>query len=677
MALAVNPIIALLLALSMLLSPAAYTKSEPFPNFSVTVTNANGEEISAGLANTTSGLPAIFLNLLDQELLMTGEAAYLNDSTGTYAVSADELMSLVNTLTQSIPEPTEDDLTALMILLQGTMKGVSQEALSYSVMGSGLSVTIDVDQLAHDLHSAVPAVLTTYAPFLNPTLAKYSAALLGQAITAEELAAVWPELGLDQAATGLKLSLTVVETRDGISIIGAVCDVNFIAAIGENGFSCSISTPDGTVYAFDTADLLILANILASVPDSITRDAFSYDQVTTRNENGYTTVTTTLKLDTAALASDLNRGIAYTIALNSDAVDELLNKYRSWIALFDPDFASQLTAQSLLQAFNSGALTLPAAEGELVIVVDNATGTGTVNGYFANCTLTGKLATSSSTPAFSLIFAFEDRRSPLYLTLDCWSDRYGTTLSFNSSEPVLDLFSTLTLSMVDSYDFSWNLTTDTNVLRAGYSDAEQYMELKIGPMNASLHVDDNAVMHIEFFLPEFFADMHIGSENFSIDSSLFGLSCSETYRGFVFNGYICPDADSDDRISFGMDYCDVPSVFYAYLSAGRELDVSLYAGYNTLTFRNGSDVYELSPLHGASDTVVLTQNGQVVCSIVYEEVVTDRVIPTFRIYNGIDVAAAPVFTVALDAQPDPIDVPADAVFVDPATFVTRLEAFFN
>lgn len=662
----ISPIVALLLALSMLFSPVAYDTPSDVPELTVTVTRADGQSLSGGFIKTEAGLPGLILNGPEESLLVTGDASYFTDDTATYTVSAQELMKVFEAMTQTLPEPTENDVNAILLFVQGVAGGVSSDALSIAPMGEGMSFTFDLDQLCKDLNTAVPNTLTTYAAFLDPTLAKYSQALAGETITCKQLAAAWPELGLDQVRTGLAGSLTVVPNRDGVSIVGKLAGVSFMAKITETDFNGSITTPDGKVYVLDTADLLVLAEVLSEVPSVMTDAGFS---VTEEGD------TTTIKVDLAALSTDLNRALTLAVALHSTEIDELLNKYRTWFELIDADFAAQLTAANLAKAFQQGAISLPPYKGELTVQQDYETRTYNVNGYFGNTTLSGKYHSREDVGSFLL--AFNDSYDPLYLSLDIATDYNSTSYSLSSSMPVLGLFNTITLYVDDSYDAQYTLTTDTNVLRLSYSDDEQYMEAKLGPVNLSYKMDEADVNHFELYTMDFFARLLVAEDRFALDTTVFGVDAALNNDGFSMNGYIYEDFDPDYvRHDFGVHYNE-DTMLSAYLAAdGR--NESCYAltvmpQYASVSF--DGDTYTVTPYYGAEmDAYIVAQNGKPVVSIA-GEVSEDGTEYTFKVYQGLDLTAQPAFTIVLDTTPDKVKVPADAIVVDPATFAEKLEDF--
>lgn len=660
----ISPIVALLLALSMLFSPVAYDSPSEVPEMTVTIIRADGQSISGGLIKTEAGLPGLILNGLEESLLVTGDASYFTDGTATYTISAQELMKVFGALTQPLPEPTENDVNAILLFVQGIAGGVSSDALSIAPMGEGMSFIIDVDQLCKDLNTAVPNTLTTYATFLNPTLAKYSQALAGEVITCEQLAAAWPELGLDQVNTGLKGNLSVVPSRDSLSIVGSLCDVSFVAKVTETGFSCSITCPNGKEYVLDTADLLVLAEVLSEVPSVMTNAGFS---VTEEGD------TTTIKVDLAALSTDLNRALTLAVALHSTEIDELLNKYRTWFELIDADFAARLTAANLAKAFQQGAISLPPYKGELTIQQDYETRTYNVNGYFGNTTLSGKYHSREDVGSFLL--AFNDRYDPLYLSMDIATDYNTTSISLSSSMPVLGLFNTMTLYIDDSYDAQYTLTTDTNVLRLSYSDEEQCLEAKLGPVSLSYRLDEAEVNHFELYMMDFFARLLVAEDHFALDTTVFGIDVSKSRNSVIIDGYFYEEFDPDfDRYEFGLHYND-ETMFSAYLSDGRYENYALTVGDAFASFAYNRDTYTVTPYYGAEmEAYIIAKNGVPGLSVTGEVSENEDEI-TFKVYQGIDLTAQPAFTIVLDTAPDKVKVPADVIVVDPATFVEKAEDF--
>lgn len=674
-----NPVIALLMALCMLLSPITYedgTTAELTP-LTVTIESVDGLSISGGLNKTADGQPVIYFDSNGIGFAMTNDAGYVSDGSATYAVPAEELYRLVGSA-MSMPEPTEDDATALTMFLSGVMSQISYKSINYTATNRGFSLSFDVDQLAHELHTAVPTVLNTYAAYLDPTLAKYAPVLIGESVTSAQLAELWPQLGLDQVNTGLSLSLTAMQNGDTLTLIGSVAEVNFLITLSDSGFALSVTT-NGVTYAFDTADVITLAQLLAQLQLYITEDAFSFEQTAESTDlHSYTSlVTTTMKVDTEALSADLNRGLAEIIAQNAATVDALLDKYRSWIALADQTLAEQLSAASLSQAFTNGLIALPAATGELVVVVDQYLGTTTVDGYFANLTLQGKAYSNYYQETGSFILTVADRYDPIILSLNYRTDTYdGYTATLSANEPLFDLFHTLTISSVDEGgDFSWHLTTDTNVLRVGYSDEEQYAEIKVGPVNAKLHVDEEDFTHLEFYSPVFFADLHTDGNNINLDTTFGGFDLAESsYGNWTFNGYW--GDNHYRRNTLGLNFNEWSENFDAYLNTLDGESIRALLDDDVLTIYSGNDVYTIALIEsGASNAVSYTiaQNGVIGATLLLIDCDTAIIA---ELYQGTDTTVTPYYRLILNTAPEAFAAPADAIVVDAMTFLQKVEALF-
>ncbi|MGN0794401.1 MAG: hypothetical protein ACI4MG_08040 [Aristaeellaceae bacterium] len=669
----------MMLALCMFFTPAALTASDcEITPATITLESADGLSLSGGLTLTADGSPAIFLDASGNGLSATGDTAYVTIAGTSYAVPVEELLQLLAASSMSVPAPTEEDMMALMAFATGLLSNAPRDAVSMSVIGNGLSFSVNVDKLCDYLHTGVPTMLNTYASYLDPVLEKYSPYLFGEVITSAQLAEVWPQLGLDQVETGFSAQLSVIQSRNSVMLIGQVADVSFMATISESNLSATVTTADGTIYAIDTADFATIAAILAEVPQQITTDAFSVVETNTVNESSHRIDTLTCKLDTTTLSRDLNRGLAYTFAMHSTEVDQLLNKYRSWFALTDESLAERLSARFLIDTFNKGTVFLPALTGELCITCNQRTRDYTVDGYLGAVTLNGVICTNSMDTTASFTLAYPDRYNDFVLSLD-YSESYddGLTCTVHCSENLLG-FRTLTFYMNDIYGWmSWNLTTDTNVLRATYSDFEQHLELKLGAISASLRVDANDALHFDLYSPQFFTALHVDESSFNLDTTLGGIDYAENREGFVLNGYLI-DFDSyyHARTAFGLSYVDSwnESSVTGYLntSSGESYRMSLHANGIDL-FLDGTE-YAIRPVKTDDPnktTLTIAENGEIIMTYVLTETRTTVIA---QLYDGTDVseAAVPMYTLTLDLAPEAFVAPADATVVDAMTFLEKL-----
>lgn len=685
-----NPIIALILALSMFLSPAAGlqdSETSEIPYITATLTSVDGMNVSAGYNTTISGQPVVYFDANGIGLAMTGSTGYLSTEDGVISVPVADLIKLVTDGAPVIPEPTEEDATALMYLVQGVLGNITPGTLAVSMMPNGFSFTADVDKLCAELHTVVPSVLVAYAAYLDPTIQKYSTAILGETLTAAQLAQLWPELDLNEVQTGLSVQMTVLEMSDALSIIGSVSGVNFMAKISDESFSVSVSTPDGENYVVDSADIETVLQILDTATQQISDAAFSSNSERGYDEEGYRTVVTTTKVNTEALATDLNRGLAYAIALNASKVDELLNKYRSWITLLDEDLASMLNAAVLMQAFNNGMITLPAETGELVVITGGNGNRTTVDGYFANMTLTGSIFENGANSDINLVLTCEDRYEPLTLTFDAFSDRNGTTCSLSSSVPVLDLFSTINFSYTDNYDTELHLSTDTNFLRMDYSDEETYLDLKIAELFFTMYAAGDYDMHFGIRCPEFAATLRNNLDNWYFDSTIGGVDIIKTRSGMTVNGYL------NDHwrypTTFGATFIDS---YYSYNSfSGGSYSSGSFSGYvnssdgssmsvscteEAITLIFGEQKITIRPLdmdRYDQAALAIEVDDEHAATLVLTETET-RI--TFDLYQGSDLTVGPYYTLTLDAAPSPYAEPLNATPVDPMTFLMEADDLF-
>ncbi|MBR3765068.1 MAG: hypothetical protein IKK57_11045 [Clostridia bacterium] len=696
-----SPILALLLALSMLVSPAAgvggsgQVEIDPFV---LTIEEVDGDhDASFGLADTVSGKQVVFYTERGDGYYVTGDSIILTMDGKTYALPTAELLNSVNSVVSQLPMPDEQDMMALSLFAQSLLTSISAEAVSFAPRGESFAFSIDLDRLLADIDAAMPQVLTTYGFYLNPTLQKYTNALLGTPITAEQLAQAWPQLGLSSIQTGLTASLTAIPSDDGITLMGSVAQLSFVARISEAGLELRFTGPDGTVYPFDSQDLLAVVGLLAQLPAHITTDAFSISESTVYDEHYYDIITITVKLDTAALARDLNNGLVDILTTYSDTVNALLEKYRSWLALISPDAAQQISAESLANAISSAPLALPAINAELVMVDNTYLPTMELEGFINNVSFSGKMHYDSSVVGSFLITA-DDRWDAYYLNLTFCCDDYGKGMvTLTSSAPILDLFNSMTFSFNDSYwSPSYALTTDTDVLRMSLN--EYGMELKLGLMNFSLLLDDDDMPQLSLTSEDFFADLHVVDEGFMLDSTYFGLDVLENSDAIVINGYYRPD--DYDRYDFGLDFHPDASYlggeYHGYFSGeGTEYSFTLFD--NILHVNADGDLYSFIPDYSSesyivycnrealatvafryTDTAVslLIYEGHVILPAVLSYTVSttdssamDIVVPDG---NGGAETPEPAYIVTLEMAPGAIPLPTGAQVIDVQTLLTMM-----
>lgn len=670
-------ILTLLLALSMLVSPMSGAGTTDLPHFSCSIDFSDdsvGEDRAMGLVQTTDVQSAFYASMTDGSFYLTGEQAVIVLPDRTISVPASDFIALLYGMTGSLPAPTEADAYALMTFAQSLVSIISPDAFVLAPAGDGFMMELNVDALLADLDTGVPQLLTAHADQLDPIVRKYSLALTGQAYTCAQLADIWPQLGLGGVRTGLTIKLSVLPQQDGsVTFLGGVADLTFIGRIGEDGFDLRFTTPDDVSYQLDSADLFTVSLIASQAFSGVGHEAFMFTESHDTLESGYQLVTYEAHLNTTALARDLNRGFAEAIRARVDTVNALLDKYRSWIALFDPQLAQTITADSLAATFDAGLITLPHAIGLLTVTDDMGTRTAKIDGSLNQATLTGKISYGDETSG-SLLFTIDDRHVPVTIDADFLADPDAWFCSLSSNHPIFDAINTLTVSYDGrGYGDSFLITTDTNAFRLAYSSPEQYMELKLGEVNAYLRQDGSDAFHVNVYHPEFFADLHAGEEFVSLDSTFFGLDFAPGRNDtFTLNGYIAPEADA--RYDFGLklhesgSYMD--SFSYGYFT-GDDVDISAVYVRDSLYITVDGELY--SVVRDSETSALLLCHNHGIFATIYSDVTDDLV--TLRIYEeyaGKDHTLPPLCTVTIDLDPAPLSLPTGTQVTDVHSFIHTL-----
>lgn len=673
-------IIALMLAICMAFAPSApATDSEMgFPPMTVTLQGADIPESVVALNRDDAGLPVVSFRIGDDSIAITSDAGYITNGDGTFTTSVWELYPLVGSLL-GLPMPTEADTAATRLLLTGVVTKLSSEAFHYAVLPDGFLLSCDLDQLAHELHTIVPEVLRAYPTTFDATLMKYTPMLLGESMTSAVLADMWGNLGLDQAATGVSFSLSIQVQEDCIYLTGTVSDAEYTVTITEESLTFEVTTADGTVYAFDSDDTIFVASIAdALIANYISEKAISVQQTADAEDSQL--LTATLRVDLAALAADLNRGMADIIASNNIRIDTLLDKYRSWVALADSALAGKLSANYLMNAFHRDQLiSLPTLTGELIIITDEAGGRISLDGSLGDYTLDGVITFSGSgrraSSTLSILLSHADRFNPTSLNFDF--TLIGDTLSatLTSSEMLLDLFRSVSFSITDGYNLQWSLTTDTNAISAIYSEEMQYADFRIGPVSLTLSEDEYDYLHLDFSSPEFYASLRTNETDVSFDSTYVGFDMHEySIGGLTINGYLSDGDDCFATFGVNQNYWEDETDLYWHTDDFGNL-IFTYTDEG-IRIRLEEDVIDLLPLPGADNGAAL-----VAVYVNHERfgtlAATDRGSQfLLELYQGEDLTAAPMLTLTIDAAPAPYTVPDDAQPVDGETFLEMWEDWF-
>ena len=678
---------AVLLAMLLFCCPLAQAKEQP--PLSMTLRIPDGPVYGLGWGNAATGEPVYYLTFdapCDHsaeegiheadavKVIATDTTVYLQNGDAVYAASLRELMALLMSSSPSIPTPTEEDLLALLTLLQETLDQLTRQAFSMTLLGGSLVLHADVDRLGDELHTIVPQVLAKHAEIADALLAKYSPYLFGERVTAAQLAEAWPELGLDELDTQLTCQLQARILGGQLMLSCSLGEATLLLTAGNDALAFTFTAPDGTLYEFNSRDFTFIADMLSHALAQITPEAFSCTQEDLSDALGDRVYATTFTLDTAVLAHDLNTGMADYLRTNANVINRLLDKYRTWIALADADLARQLTTDMLVSAFEENLIRLPAVTGKLEIRENLRTRTASFSGYLGNYTLTG--STHNSRDVFgTFTLAHEDRYLPWYSTFSYSYADDALTLTLNSSDMILGLFRTISLSYAEDYDLEWHLTTDTNAIRAGFSGEEQYMELKVGPVNLRFHEDENYVYHLSLYTPEFFADAHFDEENINLDTSLFGFDYTELDDGMTLTGYLFDSLRRFDAASFALTYNDMDELLTAYLEGLEDSGLHLQADADGLTLRL-DDEYRLYAEEAERDdqlVYVLAVNGTPAYKLILTDGETVLNATLYAVMDG-ELVAGPVLE--LNAQPAPLTLPADAVPVEAEAFLNMLaEAF--
>lgn len=704
-----TPFISLILALTMLFSSGAISTGD-FSPFAVEMA-ANGETVSFGMVETTEDTPAAYLSHDGETFYLTGEKSVLVGQSGAAYTPTPELSALLGTAMGLPPQPTEADVNALTSLFTGLMANISPDALSLAPTGNGFTFVADVDQLLDELETAMPQVLNTYAAQLDPLVRKYSVALTGRTLTCAELAAAWPQLGLSQLQTGVTLQLTVAEQDNGnVTILGKVCDATFIGSLRQDGFNVRFNTPDGKSYQLDTADLAVVAQLLGDLPQQVLAQS-----VTTTTEGS--TQTVTILVNTPVLARTLNQELARIVRENTETVDALLNKYRSWIELADAEVGANLTADRLAMALTAGIIELPEVIGSLSVVQDDSDITvfnGRFTGDMGVVTITGTAAMDDLT-AQSITYTITSdsgEGAPFMVTCTGHFAEENETLTYTFSEPVFGLFRTLNFAFKSYayYDFygrteeefiqelydeyyAWSfyqdyygsveeyieetmeyylvsgttlsVTTDTDAVRL-YLSEEPRLEVKLPDFYFFFGGETEGRISLQ--VPEFYLDFLFTDIGMRLDTPVFGLSASE----YSLDAYI---AEDNDRINFGIQMNEDEVLTHAYILGG-DLNYSLtnIVDGDTILLGIDDEAYFIDIVD--SNTFTVSNDGEVVYTLKVE-VNADHTAETYRLYNGANTSAQPMFTVTVDLDPDAVTLPAFCQMVNAEDFIELLGSFLN
>lgn len=650
-----------MLALSMLLTPVF--GSVELPAFTLTVdgTATQQQDLSFGVTETTGGEPVVFLSHWDDGCYITTDGLTFTANDAAYTISAHELARFIASAANQLPQPTEEDLQAVALLGRELLASITPDSFSFVPRGDGFALYIDVDHLLAEIDSAVPQLLRTHARQLNPTLQKYSAFLLGMPITANDLAELWPALGLGELRTGLTINLSVIPTANGVNVMGSVAQFSFVARILEDGFELRFTTPDGVVYPLDSADFLTLVDVFADLPLQVLASSIT----AAMNETGDTI---TIQIDTTLLARNLNNAIAGTISANADVVDALLQKYSPWLALVSPELTN-LSAAALNSLFaQQQPIALPAITGQVSVTDAHPTYTidGSFVGPFGALTFTGRLQNGSRSALNTLTVILDDGRETFRATLNhtLEDNMHRVTLAF--SQPVLGLFRTLTFNLdTSSYGPCIDLSTDTDTLRLAWHP--DYIRVNLLGFSACYRYIRGVETYMHLALYDLFITLTSTDSSLLLDSTYFGLNARAKDNAFILSGYFTPDQDV--RYDFGLDcHPGVGNIgLYHGFVSGDDTDLSFTLSDHSLFVTVDDTAYSLIP-QADNNSLVLYRDDEALMTILGQ---ANGDAYTLLFYEGQDLTALR-FTIVLDLDPAPITLPTRCRPIDVYTLIDAL-----
>ena len=356
------------------------------PGLDITLTSPEGESVSGGFGLTEAGFSA-HADKRDTSLLLTESTAYLTQADGSISVPLESLLSsLYKAATGSklLPIPTENELKALEAIGLDLLSTLSRsKGIVYSLSDSMLSLHINMDQLLHDLDALLPETLERHAKEVEALLAKFTPALLGQAVTLQQLTELWRGLGLGSANTGAALDVILFQSGGTLTLLASCMNWQLKAEISDDRFAFALNAPNGQVYELDTTDLQDIAAILRTVPDSITEEAVKIEQVRNDLDDYDYVFTNNIHIDLALLERDLKAGFVEALSENRTTVEALCKKIRPWLQLYQnavvflggsrPTFPVARFSYSWLITYVSQYDLLPDGEVELNTVYQSDT----------------------------------------------------------------------------------------------------------------------------------------------------------------------------------------------------------------------------------------------------------------------------------------------------------------
>ncbi|MBQ8200943.1 MAG: hypothetical protein IJZ74_04165 [Clostridia bacterium] len=663
--------------LSAIVNEFSTLLKDAWPSFSASLTS-EGKTLTLGTSVTADNQPAVNAAFGDHSLLLSGNRAFLTDTSGVSAIDFETLLEGLLQMAnggQALPSVTEEDLQTLYTAAMAILSGISTNAVNVTTSGSTAAlVHIDLDALLSELNTAVPAALTSHQPQLDNILARFVTPYAGISVTTAELISLWQQLNLGSIHTGVKADMTFMYTGNALNIVGTMMNCVINATVSSNGASFSVSVPGGKTYSFDTADLMTIASIFSSVPNSIGADAIALSE-----ERTDTSFIRTYQFNPSNFLRSLINGVDSAITANSLQLDMLLNKYRPWIELFVTD-ASSLTAAQLQTALRS--LNIPDTDtATLVLTYNQTTRTCLIDGEYDVFHLNGAFISPAT---LSLTLSADLPKAPFTLSLNyAYHYRSGTTLSISSSLPILGCH-TLTYQAVDRSNTTYHLTTDNDLLHFHYDEDEQYLDVKLGDISFYLQEED--LLSVSFLAGEWYSNLIIGEDHFDLDTSLFGMDVTTDLNSLTINGYFLDEYN--DRHTFFLTYNSEAKYLTGYYqnpddSTGIHLTyrtgrLEITASNNTLA------ITDVTPAESTTENVVtIALDDQVLYTIISSK----QIKPTWnlsrlsnlydiRIYEAENTVSPALYTLQLDFAPSAVTIPTDVQLMTPQEFINKLNSIF-
>lgn len=635
----------------------------------VVLTTPEGECISAGFALTENALSVHYAEP-DYALALNQDTFCLTDAQGSITVPLTALAaallesftgmqapSLLSSFSPESLKPIAQDLLMLLMACDG---------ITYTFSRPMLSLHIDVDTVLRYLDTVIPDFLLRHASALNTVLSQLTP-FIGAEISVDQLTVLWKELQLPAIFTGLTLDAVLFESGDVLTFMGSCMGWSIKAEITEFSFAFALTAPNGTVYAFDTMDLLTIAGILGGLKDYISEEAIRFIR-TTDDSKRRSIITTNISVDFTLLERDIRAGLAKLITNNQLSIDALCDKYQPVISLFT---GRSYNSRMLLRQLNTSAAILPPWTGTMTIV-DN---------QYDNMTdISAELRDTNEPLALfelhkdnaSLDAVLRDADGAFSLMLIGAFDRLNSTCTLSCSEE-LGGFHSITYA-TGIRNFYYNpytiIATDTDVFH--YMKDRTDLDLKLGDYDIKYH-NSYGDRSVNLCWPGGFLDYSVSAVGMNITSSFGSLSGRSTHHGIKFDGTIMDGyrpthfsilVDSENRLLIASVMPYRGSSMYLRCQPGR---LSILMDEEELVI---ADAKAQIP---DQNTTLITFDNVTLATLV--STVADGDL-TMCLYPGASTEDA-CWTLHIDFDAPAQQLPADAAAVTAEVFLQRLDALIT